>query len=101
MTGGIYLVQGDGRLIRMDEHQYDSEDLLQGLLEQYPDLLAGEQIDSSAPREWLLIAREAGLASEENGANRWSVDHLFMDQDAVPTIVEVKRSSDTRIRREV
>jgi hypothetical protein len=29
------------------------------------------------------------------------VDHLFLDQDAVPTIVEVKRSSDTRIRREV
>jgi hypothetical protein len=33
--------------------------------------------------------------------NRWSVDHLFLDQDAIPTIVEVKRSSDTRIRREV
>jgi len=29
------------------------------------------------------------------------VDHLFLDQDAVPTIVEVKRSTDTRIRREV
>jgi hypothetical protein len=26
---------------------------------------------------------------------------LFLDQDAVPTLVEVKRSSDTRIRREV
>ena len=34
-------------------------------------------------------------------AGRWSVDHLFLDQDAVPTLVEVKRSSDTRIRREV
>jgi hypothetical protein len=29
------------------------------------------------------------------------VDHLFVDQDAVPTLVEVKRSTDTRIRREV
>jgi hypothetical protein len=29
------------------------------------------------------------------------VDHLFLDQDAIPTIVEVKRSTDTRIRREV
>ncbi|MBK9978490.1 MAG: hypothetical protein IPP20_11280 [Gemmatimonadetes bacterium] len=26
---------------------------------------------------------------------------MFLDQDAVPTLVEVKRSSDTRIRREV
>lgn len=35
------------------------------------------------------------------GGNRWSLDHLFLDQDAVPTLVEVKRSDDTRIRREV
>jgi hypothetical protein len=26
---------------------------------------------------------------------------MFLDQDAIPTLVEVKRSSDTRIRREV
>jgi hypothetical protein len=35
------------------------------------------------------------------GGAQWSADHVFLDQDAVPTIVEVKRSSDTRIRREV
>ena len=29
------------------------------------------------------------------------MDHLFLDQDGIPTIVEVKRQSDTRIRREV
>jgi len=29
------------------------------------------------------------------------VDHFFVDQEAIPTVVEVKRSSDTRIRREV
>lgn len=28
------------------------------------------------------------------------MDHLFLDQDAIPTIVEVKRGADTRIRRE-
>ena len=32
---------------------------------------------------------------------RWYVDHLLLDQDAIPTMVEVKRSGDTRIRREV
>src|SRR6476646_4298517 len=31
----------------------------------------------------------------------WTKDHLFLDQDAIPTLIEVKRSSDTRIRREV
>jgi hypothetical protein len=41
------------------------------------------------------------LPDDEDSGGRWSVDHLFLDQDAVPTLVEVKRSSDTRIRREV
>ncbi len=85
----------------MDEQPYESEALLQELLAKYPNLMAGEQMDSARPRRWLLIKREAELASEEDGANRWSVDHLFLDQDGIPTIVEVKRSSDTRIRREV
>jgi hypothetical protein len=29
------------------------------------------------------------------------LDHLFLDQDAIPTIVEVKRSTNTAIRREI
>src|SRR3954447_8360768 len=28
-------------------------------------------------------------------------EQLFVDQDGIPTLVEVKRSSDTRLRREV
>jgi hypothetical protein len=85
----------------MTEQPYTSEDLLQTLVEKYPDLLAGDQINESAPRRWLLVSREFGVPDEEEGTNRWSLDHLFLDQDAIPTLVEVKRSSDTRIRREV
>src|SRR5215216_2476435 len=101
VSGGIFLIDNDGRLIEMNEEAYDSEDLLQGLLAQHPNLLAGDQVNTLYPRRWLLISRERGLPSEEGSSNRWSVDHLFLDQDAVPTIVEVKRSTDTRIRREV
>ena len=93
-------MQGED-LVEMAEEAYASEDLLQELLAKYPNLLAGDQIDATEPRRWLLVSREMSLASEEDGAGRWSVDHLFLDQDAVPTIVEVKRSTDTRIRREV
>lgn len=101
MTGEIFLIQNDEQLVAMKEQKYDSEDLLQELLVKYPNLLAGDQIDTKSPRRWLLITREASIPSEDNGGGRWSVDHLFLDQDAVPTLVEVKRSSDTRIRREV
>jgi hypothetical protein len=101
LTGGIFLIRDKGKLVEMTEKAYDSEDLLQKLLEDYPNLLAGDQIDKESPRRWLLIAREMNLASEQDGPSRWSVDHLFLDQDGIPTIIEVKRSSDTRIRREV
>lgn len=100
MNGSIFLIQ-DGKLVEMKEEAYDSEDLLQRLLAQYPDLLAGSQIDKASPRRWLLVTREMGVPDSEGGAGRWSLDHLFLDQDAVPTLVEVKRSSDTRLRREV
>jgi hypothetical protein len=99
MAGGIFLRHGD-KLIAMAEQPYATEDILQKLLEDYPELLAGDEV-SAEPRRWLLIDREVGLPSEDSGAGRWSVDHLFVDQDGVPTLVEVKRSSDTRIRREV
>ncbi len=101
MNGGIFLIQGGGDLVEMKEQPYDTEAVLQELLAKYPNLLAGDQMDGVAPRRWLLISREMGVPSEEDGGGRWFLDHLFLDQDAIPTLIEVKRSSDTRIRREV
>jgi len=99
MAGGISLVQGE-RLVELTEEGFASEDFLQSLLATHPSLLAGDLM-AATPRRWLLISREASLPSEDEGPRRWSLDHLFVDQDAVPTLVEVKRSSDSRIRREV
>lgn len=101
VAGRIYLLNENSDLLAMEESLYDSEKLLQEMLAQHPDLLAGEQINSEEPRRWLLITREMSVPGEEDGNSRWSLDHLFLDQDAVPTLVEVKRSTDTRIRREV
>lgn len=101
MASGVFLIQEDGSLVEMEEEMIPSEDYLQELLAKYPNLLAGNQIDDADPRKWLLITREAGLPGEENGSDRWSIDHLFLDQDAIPTLVEVKRSDNTDIRRKV
>ena len=49
----------------------------------------------------LLVKCEIGIADDLDRGDRWSLDHLFIDQDGVPTLVEVKRSTDRRIRREV
>jgi hypothetical protein len=101
MPRGIYLIKDEDIFVTMTEQQYDSEDLLQGLLDKYPLLLAGDQINSEAPRQWLPLARESGVSDSTDGSDRWYVDNLFLDQDGVLTIVEVKRSSDPRLRREV
>jgi hypothetical protein len=95
----IYLKLGE-ELVEMVEQPYEAEEVLQRLLADYPHLLAGD-LDDEPRRRWLLVQRELGIAGEEDGSNRWSIDHLFLDQDGVPTLVEVKRSSDTRLRREV
>jgi hypothetical protein len=90
MTGeGIYLMQEDGALLELTEQHYESEELLQRLLERYPSLLAGRQMSPAEPRRWVLVTREAGMPSRLGGGAQWSADHVFLDQDAVPTIVEV------------
>ena len=96
------LVQGsNGDLMKMTPSRYDSEALLQELIAQHPDVLHDADSATGEPRKWLLITREAGIPDREGGDPRWSLDHLLIDQDGVPTFVEVKRSTDTRIRREV
>ncbi len=101
MESGVYLLHDDNSLTKMIAQAYASEGLLQRYIEDHPDLLAGDQIDPSDPRRWLFIQREMGVPAERETSDRWSLDHLFLDQDAVPTFVEVKRASDTRARREV
>jgi hypothetical protein len=101
MGGGIYLIQDDDRLVEMMEQPYDSEDQLQDLLVTYPNLIAGDQIDRATPRQWLLISREVTIASDEETAVQWSLDHLFLDQDAIPTFVDVRRTPNASIRQKV
>jgi hypothetical protein len=98
---GVFVLNDANTLTSLEAAHFASEDDFQVLLAKFPELLAGDQIDPSNPRRWVLVRREAAIPSEENGGGRWSLDHLFLDQDGVPTLVEVKRQTDTRIRREV
>ena len=97
----IFLLDGAGQLQKIPHRRYESEDLLQQLIDHHPDLLVGEQIDPDEPPRWLTVQREAGIPDVEGGYDRWAIDHVLLDQNGRPTLVEVKRSTDTRIRREV
>src|SRR4051812_23438873 len=100
MGGGIFLIREDDGLVKMTETPYVAEARLQELLATYPDLLTGDASGDGA-RRWLLVSREVALLSEGGTSGVWSVDHLFLDADAIPTLVEVKRSTNSQIRREV
>lgn len=101
MSSGIFLINDSEEIIELNQSKFVSEDNFQKLVAKYPNLLAGDLINPEEPRNWLLIDREVGIPGEEDGSDRWSLDHLFIDQDGIPTLVEIKRSSDTRLRREV
>ena len=101
MSGKIYVLSDSGDMTALTQSQYSDEDAFQVLIENHPEILAGDQINPDNPRQWLLISREMGVPAEQEGGTQWYLDHLFIDQDAVPTFVEVKRSTDTRLRREV
>ena len=89
--GAIFLRHGS-TFIAMREQEYEAEDVLQALIAEHPEVLAGDEADESS--SWLLVKRETPVQS-------LSLDHLFLDREGVPTLVEVKRSSNTQLRREV
>jgi hypothetical protein len=98
---GVFLLESADSLVAMEPAEFAREDDFQHLLSRFPELLVGDQIDPESPRHWILVKREQSISTGEVGASVWSIDHVFLDQDGIPTLVEVKRQSDSRIRREV
>lgn len=101
MASVMYGATGDGDLVELRETLFAKEVDLQDFLTKHPSLLAGDQMNPSDPRRFVLVTAEAGIAIAEGAGDYFSLDHLFIDQDGIPTLVEVKRSTDTRLRREV
>lgn len=68
----------------MTQQPYEFEGLLQRLIATYPSILAGDSSMGRGvePKRWLLIDQEVGVPEEEDGADRWSLDHLFVSSIA-------------------
>lgn len=91
----IFVVSASGDLVRMQPSAPPDEDSLQELIARYPEIIGDS--DGSL----LLVQREQPVPDSESGGSRWALDHLFVTRNAVPVLVEVKRASNTQIRREV
>jgi hypothetical protein len=92
---GIYLRHGDS-YIAMTGKAYESEGVLQALIAQHPEILAGE--DPGRP-ELMLVKQEAPIQPEQDSG--LSLDHLYLDGGGVPTLVEVKQGANREVRRQV
>lgn len=99
MTGLFHITQ-DNKITVMLPSPFENEAVLQGLIQSFPSVLDGAQFPGAVPRQWVLVAREMPVP-DGDGSDRWSLDHLLLDQDSVPTLIEVKRRRDGRSRREV
>ncbi|MFT3971151.1 MAG: hypothetical protein QM695_12970 [Micropruina sp.] len=70
--------------------------VLRELALQHPELATA----TGGPAGWLLVW-DAQIAPQIiRSPARFSLDYLFVDADAVPILVVVTRSTDTRVRRE-
>jgi hypothetical protein len=98
MNSTMFMIDASNGLTALSQAHYDSEDLFQTLLADHPALLAAA---GGPTGRLLLVRREAPVPEAQDGPGRWSLDHLFLDGDGVPVLVEVKRATDTRARREV
>jgi hypothetical protein len=98
VTDGIFVIQ-DQKLRVLTRTSFRHEEELQKALEAHPDVIAGVATSSEVPR-LLLVSREAGVASADSN-RAYALDHLFVDHEGTPVLVEVKLRRDTRIRREV
>lgn len=93
---------GDGRYRVMKEDPYAAETDMQTLLAQHPHLLGADAFEDEGERRWILVRREMSVEIEDTDVTSvGSVDHLFVDQEGVPVIVEVKRASNTESRRKI
>lgn len=100
MADRIFLSRSDDGWTEAAETPFETEAELQTLIAEHPELLCGDQLDPANPRRWLLIREEMPVPQGSDGGH-WRIDLLFVDQDAIPALVEVKRGGNAELERTV
>jgi hypothetical protein len=93
MAMSLFHVDNTGTLNPLRETPFGSNEELQSLIAGHPALLGG---DPDGAGGWFALARKGPLPDGATRSPRWSVEHLFLAQDAAPTVVETLRSGDPR-----
>ena len=98
MGNKLYFVTSKKEAMIMTKEKYEFESDLQEIIEKNPHLLIREW-GGTDDHKLYLVKREKIVWVPADSGNSFSIDHLLVDDECVPTLVEVKRSEDTRSRR--
>ena len=99
MDNKLFLMN-DGQANEMQVKKYEKEADLQKIIKDNPNLLARSMEDGTFKKLY-LVKQEYSIKELEYGSISYSLDHFMVDEEGIPVLVEVKRSTDTRIKREV
>lgn len=94
--GNVFTIDASGSFKELIPSPYERENILESLIAEYPRVLGTDTGSIDDDLRWMLIDRQFRLPG-----TRYSIDLLFVDQNGIPTIVEVKRASNQEIRRDV
>jgi hypothetical protein len=97
----IFSIDQTNSLSELSFNAYEREVQLQELIAKFPRLLVGDLGTIEDVPRWMLVKREFKVPGVLEWNSRFSLDALYLDQDGVPVLVEVKRSENTQIKREV
>ena len=93
MVSRIFIRHPDQSTETLEHQPFDTEDELLSLIFDHPQALPGD---------WVQVTREKGVSESSGAGASWWVDHLFIDSDSVPTLIEVKKhASNSEIRRNI
>ena len=93
MAMSLFHVDNAGTLNPLSKTPFGSDEELQALITAHPALLGG---DPDGGGGWFAVARRGPPPDGADRSPKWSVEHLFLAQDAAPTVVETLRSTDLR-----
>lgn len=101
MDNRLYLMNGDEAVeMKVQKKGFEKEADLQKIIKDNPHLLA-RSMESGTLNKLFFIRQEINVKESEESGVYYYLDHLLVDEDGIPVLVEVKRSTDTRIKREV
>lgn len=100
MTNGIFSIGDDNGIRPMTEVPFEAEIELQDLIARNPELVGGDRRPPDQGPGWIVIREKRIPSADAEGSSGW-VDLVLIDQDAVPTLVEVKRAQSADVPRKV